>query len=281
MKTNHEIGDFEADYISQDEKSKKRKRILIPIIVLLIIIIIVFIIIIINVSKKKKKNEIDMAKEYDFFNFAFQNPRLYCYSYKKDIEYCLNKTTQYKNNKLTIHGLWPSIINKLVKEIKFYNCNTGTEIQVKIDDRDFYEKKMNKYWPSSLQNNTDFWTHEYNKHGYCYNQRNQISVYNYTHYFKKTVEIFEQKNISNLLTIISPEKSQDLVFKYNKTDFVNLVKNKTGATPYLFCAKYKDMNIVYEIEFALSLNFSYITNDNMVKEIDNVCPDSEIVFKFD
>ena len=60
-----------------------------------------------------------------------------------------------------------------------------------------------------------------------------------------------------------------------------LVKNKTGATPYLFCAKYKDMNIVYEIQFALSLNFSYITNDNMVKEIDNVCPDSEIVFKFD
>ena len=277
MKTNDEIGDFEAEYISQDLKSKKRKIILIAIIVLLILIIIVFFII----KLSKKKNDFDLAKEYDFFNFAFQNPRLYCYSYKKDIEYCLNKTTQYKNNKLTIHGLWPSIINKLVKEIKFYNCNAGTEIQVKIDDRDFYEKKMNKYWPSSLQNNTDFWTHEYNKHGYCYNQRNQISVYNYTHYFKKTVEIFEQKNISNLLTIISPEKSQDLVFKYNKTDFVNLVKNKTGATPYLFCVKYKDMNIVYEIQFALSLNFSYITNDNMVKEIDEVCPDSEIVFKFD
>ena len=40
--------------------------------------------------------------------------------------------------------------------------------------------------------------------------------------------------------------------------------------------------MVYEIQIALSLNFSYITNDNLVKEVPEACNDtSKIVFKFD
>ena len=40
--------------------------------------------------------------------------------------------------------------------------------------------------------------------------------------------------------------------------------------------------MVYEIQFALDLNLTYITNDNLVKEVDYVCKDnSKIVFKFD
>ena len=281
MKTN-DLEDFEADYVNPEEKSKKRRTLLKLIIGLLIIIIIVFIIISIF-SKKKKEIKIDMVKEYNFYNFAFQNPRIFCYSRINDIKECLNGTKQFKNNKLTIHGMWPSILNKLVKDIKYCECNTGKQIQVKTDKyKDFYEKKMKKLWPSSFQNYESFWTHEYNKHGYCFNKRYNHSTDNYTYYFEKTIEFFEKSNLTNLFEIISPEKSKELTFEYNKTEFINLVKKKTGITPYVFCANYNNTQMVYEIQIALSLNFSYITNNNLVKEVPEACNDtSKIVFKFD
>ena len=288
MKTN-DLEDFEADYVNPDEKSRKRKYLLFLVLGIIIIIIIIILIILRfrkKDNKKKDNNNIDMIKEYDFYNFAIQNPRIFCYSYSniKDFKECLNKTIKYKtSNKLTIHGMWPSILNKLVKDIKKYNCNNGTTINVKTDEyKEFYNNKMKLYWPSSSGNHTNFWTHEYNKHGYCFNARKNISTNNYTYYFEKTIEFFESKNLANLFAIISPDKAEKLTLEYNKTEFINLVKNKTGITPYVFCADYNKTQMVYEIQFALDLNLTYITNDNLVKEVDYVCKDnSKIVFKFD
>ena len=104
MKTN-DLEDFEADYVNPDEKSRKRKYLLFLVLGIIIIIIIIILIIL---RFRKKDNNIDMIKEYDFYNFAIQNPRIFCYSYsnEKYLKECLNKTIKYKtSNKLTIHGM--------------------------------------------------------------------------------------------------------------------------------------------------------------------------------
>ena len=76
---------------------------------------------------------------------------------------------------------------------------------------------MNKYWLSCYHANEYFWGHEYNKHGYCYNQRKGYDVNDYEKYFQKSKEMFINNNF---------DSSDDLLFKFfhilSKRDFIIL-----------------------------------------------------------
>ena len=51
---------------------------------------------------------------------------------------------------------------------------TGAEIPVVNDGTEIF-KRMEVTWPSFMKSDEDFWTHEYNKHGFCYVKENHFS----------------------------------------------------------------------------------------------------------
>ena len=56
---------------------------------------------------------------------------------------------------------------------------------------------METYWINmDMENNKQFWNHEYNKHGFCYNKRINKPTEDYLLYFNKTIEVY--KNITNI-----------------------------------------------------------------------------------
>eukprot|EP00040_Diaphanoeca_grandis_P011583 m.59462 g.59462 ORF g.59462 m.59462 type:complete len:300 (-) comp22708_c0_seq1:505-1404(-) len=64
----------------------------------------------------------------------------------------------------TNHGLWPS--RDGASTASTYPCTCTTEV---FDESQIssIESKMNMYWPSYEGANTDFWSHEWGKHGTC------------------------------------------------------------------------------------------------------------------
>lgn len=92
---------------------------------------------------------------------------LYNYFYPKD-KIDISKLTNYyylsllkeDNGTYTIHGLWPqyseSSYPKYCKKVVF-----------DISALKPILNKLNKYWYSTEEANSDFWKHEYEKHGSC------------------------------------------------------------------------------------------------------------------
>ena len=105
-------------------------------------------------------------------------------------EECYKKFKKKELNILTIHGLWPSYKSGLVPQW----CNLDTDIQI-----DNFTKDMDNYWINTYNNqeNKILWNIEYNKHGYCYNKRNNISTRDYMHYFNKTLELYHKFNLKD------------------------------------------------------------------------------------
>jgi ribonuclease I len=110
-----------------------------------------------------------------------------CLKNKKSL--CLENFKNIEKFHLSIHGLWPGLSSGQMLE----ECNNGAQIEVVNDGSDTF-KTLEKIWPSLSGSNEDFWTHEYNKHGYCYNKRFQFDVENYKIFFDKTVELYYKLN---------------------------------------------------------------------------------------
>ncbi|OLY80750.1 Ribonuclease Rh [Smittium mucronatum] len=72
------------------------------------------------------------------------------------------------SNKFTIHGLWPDRCNGTWSDdgcdLSRNYTNTG-DIVLARDPR--LHRVMDRIWPSGSGSNSDFWDHEWNKHGTC------------------------------------------------------------------------------------------------------------------
>ena len=210
-------------------------------------------------KKSKKKLQIinsDPAyKIYDYYLFSVQWGSSMCLNYGSGCEEALKKIPKHH---ISIHGLWPSLLSG--KRIPV--CNTGAEIDIIEDDTEIFSK-MNKFWVSlSGKGNKVFWDHEYNKHGYCYNQRLDIDVNDYKKYFEKTMEIFEDYNLGNL--IINALKIDDSFIgekSYSYKDLYNKIKDILGIDNFAFsCIKVKrnsntKKQYLSEIRIPIGLDF--------------------------
>ena len=95
-------------------------------------------------------------QDYDSYVMAVIWVNGYC-----KVNNCTNPAINYLDpNIVTIHGLWPSLKNgKMLPE-----CTSGVKIE-ETDSKLFFDLKRS--WPTFYGEYTDFWEHEYNKHGYC------------------------------------------------------------------------------------------------------------------
>ena len=118
----------------------------------------------------------DTKQYYDSYVFAIQWPNTYC-----KINGCESYLKNLETNIMNIHGLWPSMKNGA----SLKTCTSGVEI---VESSSKLFSDMKKYWPSFKGSNVDFWTHEYNKHGYCMVE--EFNWDDYEDYFKFVITLY-------------------------------------------------------------------------------------------
>ena len=166
---------------------------------------------------------------------------------------CYEKLKQIPTHSMSLHGLWPS----LSTGVTLPDCNSGVQIDI-IDNGSETFLKMRQYWPSLTGTNKEFWDHEYNKHGFCYNMKLEEDEENYELYFKKVLDLFLDLKINTLITDIAGEAEDG---EYVLPDeFTELMDKKFGANTYsLRCTKIGGYYYLQEIRFRLDLDFNLTT----------------------
>ena len=196
-------------------------------------------------------------QEYDSYVMAVQWSNGYC-----KVSSCGSKADHVYKNKLTIHGLWPSL-----KSGKYLSdCTSGVKI---VDDGSSLFTDMKQYWPSFSKSNEYFWGHEYNKHGYCMVEEKGWS--GYTDYFSYVIDL-HKRTFNDLLTNAFPDYSDTTItISYNemKSAIQSVIPN---ATFKMNCkSKY-----VTEFYFYLEKD---TTTPSTNSKFSNTCSSAKLLFK--
>ena len=211
----------------------------------------------------RNKNKKAVWEKYDFYVMSTLWGPTYCKSLWKERKECYEKLKKNELNILTIHGLWPSYSSGIIPQW----CNLDTNIEINN-----YTEDMEKYWINIYQKeNKEFWELEYNKHGFCYNQRSNYSTDNYSYYFNKTMDIYHELNLTHLLNEFYP----DIIWGINKLNRTYLNK-KLGerfenGTFAITCQNIDSIYYLYEVKVKLNLDFKLdtfgTTGDNCPGEL--------------
>jgi len=148
---------------------------------------------------------ISLAAKFDFYMIVLQwDPKV---------------TTSY----FTIHGLWPENSDGTYPE----NCAGPKFNTTVISD---LVTTLNKVWPSNNGANTNFWTHEWEKHGTC-------SEFGERAYFQNSINLQSSYDIKGALakSSIVPSNSKT----YTSASVKTAVLNNIGANPALHCTSSK------------------------------------------
>ena len=192
--------------------------------------------------------------KYDYYILAVQYSPNICVFKGQTCLDILKKKEYYKAG---IHGLWPSHSSGYIPQ----DCNIGEDIEIKVNEsQDYFENYILKYWFSLYNTDDYFLTHEYNRHGYCYNKRIGENETNYKLYLNKTLEVYHKFNFSRIFDDLVNElgkgehclKKNELIEKIEK----KCKKNSFG----LKCFNFKDKIYLEEIYFKFDQTFNLIDN---------------------
>ena len=186
--------------------------------------------------------------DYDFYIFAVQWGANYC-QVSSDKDTCFNALKKIPLFTVSIHGLWPSMQDG--SRIK--DCNSGSYIEIVDDGKDPFPK-MEKFWPTlSANGNEYFWKHEYNKHGYCYNKREDFDVEEYKKYFSKAIEVYEKFNLGDIIKNVVgevPTETKTITVSYD--ELYNGIRNQLGGDYFGLTCK---SGYLQEIRIGFNLDF--------------------------
>lgn len=132
---------------------------------------------------------LEETPDYDMYVMTIQWGKTFCIS-----QATCDRLGRVESNTLTIHGLWPSLKNKQRISV----CHTGDKIHVKDDGSNIFND-LRKDWVTlkDSDHDDDFWTYEYNKHGYCYSYKyNQASP---IPYFQKALDLYSSFSLARLI----------------------------------------------------------------------------------
>ena len=210
-------------------------------------------------------------EEYDMYFFTILWLGTTC---KMKGELCYENIEPVRKNTFTLHGLWPNLRNGTLAEW----CNGKNDIEIDIYDKDLLEF-MNTHYVSGYHTNEYFWGHEYNKHGYCYNQRNNYGVENYEIYFTRIKDMYEHYNFENIFIDIYKDRIEPGDFLINRNEVEEYFKNKgfERDTYLIVCTNITENNgtivepHLLEIRIRFDLNFNILPNETDKSEFD--CPE--------
>lgn len=196
-------------------------------------------------------DELDSPGNYSMYLFVVGWGDSTCFSRKKS-KYCYYKLNNIESkNVFTIHGLWP---NKSKSQSNV--CNTGKTIYVNFDDNPTYKKKMDNLWPSLMNDNEHFWTHEFNKHGMCYNSKTKNT--GYQNFFNVVLELYNRFKISELGSFLKKylNKSDSKYIEMSYESLEKIVGDYLDGKNFEFtCIKYKNIFYLQDIRIYLDLDF--------------------------
>ena len=198
------------------------------------------------------ETKIPVWDKYDTYVYAIQySPNTCVWQGEKCYEIIRNKEFY----KFGIHGLWPSYKSGIYLQ----ECNIGEDIEIKIEEnKEYFENYFLKYCYSLYKSDNYFLTHEFNKHGFCYNKRTNIPDNDFYPFFNKTIDIFTKNNFNSILDNILDKlpKGENLI---NKSELENELNKKFGENTYVLrCKEYNNKIYLDEIHFKLDLNFQFI-----------------------
>ena len=213
------------------------------------------------------ETKIPVYEKYDFYVLSLVWMPTICFDRDKDCIRDLKRRVLEDRdnlNMLTIHGLWPSYKTGIFPQW----CNIDEDIEI-IN----YTKDMKNYWMNAYEENEntdeEFWGHEYNRHGLCYNQRINVSGNDYLYYFNKTIDVYHQYNLKSVLR----DAFKDMFAGINEVKaetLINYLDDKFGInSTTLTCNKYDDDYYLHEIRFKLDMNFNMTSEGKTI----NDCPD--------
>ena len=222
--------------------------------------------------------EYDQAAEgfwetYDLYIYSQFFQQTTC---KKEGYQCYLAIENFPKNIWTIHGLWPSYKNGTIENW----CNGKNDIDIDIKNQSLYDY-MVVFWPGLYSTNESFWGHEYNRHGYCYNQRNNIDVNDYETFFLKTIEIYEKYDLGNIFINMFDGKITKGDIKVQKKDVENYFESIgiEKNTYLILCSVInidgKDLSYANEIRIRFELDFSLYKNETETNK--DECPDEFMV----
>ena len=201
---------------------------------------------------------------YDIYILAVQWASTMCLTSGQT---CYEKLKQIPRHSMSLHGLWPSLSSGATLP----NCNSGEEITVSDNGSETF-LSMRQYWPSLTSTNQYFWTHEYNKHGYCYIKKYEYGDEEYGYYFQKVLDLFFGMKINSLIIDIAGD-AEDGEYVL-PDDFKEKMDEKFGENTYsLRCTKYGGYYYLSEIRFRLDMNFNLTTKGKS----QNSCPTGQYI----
>jgi len=154
----------------------------------------------------------------------------------------------------TIHGLWPENYDGT------YPANCNSSYPFKYSEVSDLGYDMYHYWPDLYYNSTDFWEHEWEKHGTC---AMESTVVDDEHdYFSAALNLYEKhfyidKWLSNAGIVPSTTKT------YSWQQFYDALHAGLGVKAAIQCTYAQNKQMVYQIYVCVS--------DPDLKQFD--CPD--------
>ena len=204
--------------------------------------------------------------DYDSLVLAVQWPNGVCASQSA---ICKEKLARMPKNTMSLHGLWPSLKSgKMLPQ-----CNTGKEIPVKNDGSALF-KRMEITWPSFMKTDEEFWTHEYNKHGYCYVEENHLS--GYKDYFQETLDFFDKAGFETMMQNLFPDASGEVETTLNELK-AKIDKAYPGLVYKMNCKGKKNHSVLTEFYFYFDKEF----NPTNVKFSQGCSTTKKIYIKFE
>lgn len=180
------------------------------------------------------------AENYDTLILGLSYLPTLCKIEEKNSSQCLSKISSLRTQKnFTIHGLWPySSSDELICKGKII---TVTLLPTYKD----LNEDMNNYWPSIKGSNTNFWVHEYNKHGECFSKT-------HINYFQTTINLYKSLDIQNMIHSLFPGTSKKVERTFNElnADIKNFLK---GDYHKIYCLS-DDKGVQYLKEIRINFD---------------------------
>ena len=194
-------------------------------------------------------------QNYDSYVMAVQWSNGYC-----SAQGCGGKDGRVPKNEMTIHGLWPS----LKSGARLKECTSGVKI-VETDPILFNDMKI--YWPSFSKANTEFWAHEYNKHGFCMVEEKGWK--GYEDYFRETLSLHKRTYKDLMKKAFGDSKKTFTITYENMKTAIQKIIN--GAVINMKCTK----GIITEFYFYLEKDYSPSSNS----KFGNQCKSGQLILK--
>lgn len=159
--------------------------------------------------------------------------------------YCQRSGCKYQP-RFSIHGLWPGRMRDKMSPNSC--CARETFDETKLTN---IRDRLLEAWPSMRGSHSNFWRHEYSKHGTC--TRDLPHFGSLESYFKGTIEMFDQLQLDQALQRFNIRPSN--FYQYDKQDLLRVLTSQhQGRRPDLDCERAKVTNASHlkEIRFCFA-----------------------------